>query len=468
MKSTIQILFVSLLIAAAGGVAGACKKSEPIGLLFVVGDRAPVFSAPEVVRNPQQLLQRGQSAVVLAQRVEDDRAGDRRLWYRVRVGDREGYVAYDETLIRNNVMALINVSEAQVALVTGDSLRLRSGPTLRSGVAATLRRGDVVDVLMEGSLPQTIENRRSIWLKVRSKNGIEGFAFAGFLERAPAANAAELASFGGMQGFQITRGFVCITGVSPRYFGNPALGTPPDATLQTGCGLNQVSSLPAPGECAQVSAVAAHQNIKYYRIDEAIGNEYGCEGGRLAWVSQEDAEFTDNLTAYDQQHNGNPELSPQMQAVVAYLNGSGAQLIPSTAKLAALDVPEGQPVQLYNLSVDVQGEQYRGTQSFLVSCENQQCKTIGYFEGGRTFAYDGVLYLVTSYSERAEMSIAVRRYHNGEFQQIGELYSSEEPEIEAPLIHISGWDESSNQVSRISYRVEGDHLTRVAAEGGAQ
>ncbi len=454
MKRFLSLRTILWTTVALPLVLASCKKSEPIGVLYVVGERAPVFSDAEVVRNPAFLLKRGESVDILAERVEDERFGDRRLWYRVRQGERDGFVSYDETLVRNNVMAFLNVKEPQVALVTGDSLRLRRAPGLQSGVAGTLRRGDIVDVLMEGSMAQRIDNRRAIWLKLRTKAGVEGFAFGGYLERAAAENAEELKSFAGMQDFEITSGFACITAEEPQFFGNPALKTAVELNHDMG-GLRR---LPESGECAAATAQASADGVKYYRIENNRCGEGAC-AEVVAWIPADQAEFTTDLVAYGMAQAKNQEFTAQIQAIAAWSRGHGLQPDPSSARVEPIALPsEAGDNSLYSIGIEMQSGGYRHPANFIVSCSGEECVTITNAQDGKVFSYNGRTYLTTSFAERMYMSTTVHIYKGNAFVRIGSFGGMEAPEVELPYFRVSDWDDQKGVQVTHSYRLDGERI----------
>lgn len=70
-------------------------------------------------------------------------------------------------------------------IVDASVLRIRQSPGLEAPVVGALNRGDGVAVIGAGVVPMTIEGRTAPWHEVVGASGVRGWAFGGFIRRAP-------------------------------------------------------------------------------------------------------------------------------------------------------------------------------------------------------------------------------------------------------------------------------------------
>ena len=69
---------------------------------------------------------------------------------------------------------------SQRAVITGDVLRVRSEPSLKSETLTSLSRGTIVDVLDKSATTENIADTEAYWYKIKSEN-LTGWCFGAFL-----------------------------------------------------------------------------------------------------------------------------------------------------------------------------------------------------------------------------------------------------------------------------------------------
>ena len=87
------------------------------------------------------------------------------------------------------------LQEDDSAEVTGDYVRVRTGPTLEHRILTKVNRGTPVTIIERNEQLVSIKDMNNYWYRVRlDKSGIEGWMFGYFLrkkeEQAPKENAA--------------------------------------------------------------------------------------------------------------------------------------------------------------------------------------------------------------------------------------------------------------------------------------
>lgn len=73
-----------------------------------------------------------------------------------------------------------DVRFAGLRYVAADNLRLRENPSLDSDKTGLILKGETVTVLEVGE-KETIDSMESVWVKVRTTDGKEGWSFGGYL-----------------------------------------------------------------------------------------------------------------------------------------------------------------------------------------------------------------------------------------------------------------------------------------------
>ena len=68
-----------------------------------------------------------------------------------------------------------------LGIVTADSLRVRTQPTVRAEVLSYLRRGEVVEVLQHGEHEERIDGDVAYWVEV-TYEGVRGWAFGSHVD----------------------------------------------------------------------------------------------------------------------------------------------------------------------------------------------------------------------------------------------------------------------------------------------
>jgi uncharacterized protein YgiM (DUF1202 family) len=190
-------LFSTLLLAAGLVLAaqGLCRGQElsvlPRGVLepgdgaVVTGDDVRVRSGPSLQHRILGSVNSGTPATVL-ERGKLQVIGDMKShWYRVTLqpDGREGWV-YGWFLGKPGGRASLPLASRDRATVTGDDVRLRSGPSLQHRILGFVNSGDAVTVLERGADPADVGGRKDYWYRVRADGvGMEGWMFGRFLEK---------------------------------------------------------------------------------------------------------------------------------------------------------------------------------------------------------------------------------------------------------------------------------------------
>ncbi len=429
------VLFVVLTGLIAWSVA--CKGRNAAGRAYVTGQSVPLYAAPSTNEPVLVALARNSEAEILADRIPDKAVGDRRFWYRVRVGDQEGFISYDAALVQKALMTFHSPSEAQKGVITASALRLRAAPGLTAPVITSVPRGGVVDVLMEGSFQVDIDDRSDTWLRLRLPDGREGFAFAGYVQRAPANDEAALAAFAKLEDVTTLQGHFCLASTAPRYVGRPASNDPPQSSDAAPCGgANQVSLLPKEaGACLAVDQSAAVGGRTFYRVSVVSGGVNFCDGGAVAWISADQGEYTADLFNYELADVRDPDQKSMLVAVSA-ANGGGI-VRAHTAEFSEFNAND--PAENYKLvSVALDHGHYSETRKFLLRHVDAGWTVVAAFGAHRTLAHNGVTYLISSEAARVEISYAIYASNGAGFQKIGDFSTmGQEPALDGPHLRFT-------------------------------
>lgn len=288
--SSKRIAFFCLLAAIAA--LGACREKTQ-GLAYVVGDRVPIFAKPDRFLQPLGSLPRDTRIEVLERKVPDPRAPERAFWYRVRTEKFEGFISYDEELLRQNLASFKSLEKHQSALVTAGGLNLRKDPHLSAAVVTVMPRRTLVDILEQGSLPQKIKKNEDYWVRVRTRDGKVGFCFAAHLYRGEPEEIRELAR----AEFETLQGYVFAQAAEPAYLIKPG-GRAVTSDDPVNGGYHDLSKYPrAEGDGTRYAAVTArmkHDGVLWYHVEETICHFTECTGLN-AWVSSAEVEFLPSL-----------------------------------------------------------------------------------------------------------------------------------------------------------------------------
>lgn len=426
----------ALFVVVAGLIAGtvACGGRKDAGRAYVTGPSVPLYAAPSTNEPVLQVLARNSEAEILTDRIPDRVVGDRRYWYRVRVGDREGFISYDAALVQKALMTFHSVPEAQKGIVTASALRLRSAPGLTAPVITSVPRGGIVDVLMEGSFKVDIDDRSDTWLRLRLPDGREGFAFAGYVQRASAKNEAALAAYAKLEDVTTLEGHFCLKSDSPRYAGQPGSDEAPGSSDAAPCGgANQVSLLPTQaGACMTVDQRATTGGRTYYRVSVVSGGINYCDGGAVAWIADDQGDYTADLFNYELANVQEPERKAMLVAIAAANDGGVVR--PHTAEFS--DFTANDSSGDYRLAaVSLDRGYYSEKRKFLLRNVDGGWSVVAGFGAHRTVSHNGITYLISSEAARVEITYNIYASNGGGFQKIGSFSTlGQEPALDGPYL----------------------------------
>jgi len=169
---------VSLLLACI--LTTACSSQPAPAMATVNADHASLRSRDSATSRTLKVLEPGTKVEVLEQQGR---------WYRVRLGDMEGYMDASTLLtdaMRDHIQEGINSAINQVPQNTGtlaDDGNLRLDPGRNTSILRKLVRGTAVEVLERRTVPrEDVTARPDAWLKVRTSPTEVGWLLASFVE----------------------------------------------------------------------------------------------------------------------------------------------------------------------------------------------------------------------------------------------------------------------------------------------
>ncbi|TGM55374.1 hypothetical protein EHQ91_10600 [Leptospira biflexa] len=186
--------------------------------------------------------------------------------------------------------------------ILGDKVRLREKPFLDSKVLTALSKNSNLEIIAIGKLFQSIETYFDVWYFVKSKNGIEGFVYGGFIPKF--SHSIQLYSNMKNPLWMDVRNpdaFVASPGTDE--FAEP---------LSSYCGKGRENSYNRKihGGIELISGIANHKGINYYLVDELYNDMEGCSGVTL-WISEKEVTLVEDVKAYTEKKyakNFDPKL----------------------------------------------------------------------------------------------------------------------------------------------------------------
>jgi hypothetical protein len=175
-----KIMSFALIPLLLAGLTTACS-SQPVPVLATVNaEHASLRSRNSATSRTLRVLEPGTKVEVLEQLGR---------WYRVRLGDTEGFMDVSTLLtdaMRDHIQEGINSAINQVPQNTGilaDDGNLRVDPGRNTSILRKLVRGTAVEVLERKTVAREDANARpDAWLKVRTSPTEVGWLLAGFVE----------------------------------------------------------------------------------------------------------------------------------------------------------------------------------------------------------------------------------------------------------------------------------------------
>jgi uncharacterized protein YgiM (DUF1202 family) len=190
--ATILLVFVAVSLPAQELVVlakGVLKEGEAVEL---TGDDVRLRSGPSLKHRVLSLVNAGTRATII-ERSDDIAAidGKKNYWYRIRLtaeesptGEQTSGWIFGWYLGKPKEKNAGEMGEGDRAYVSGDDVRLRSGPSLDHRILGVLSRNTRVLVLDRGEEAASIGGRTDHWYNIRLEDGSkEGWMFGSFLTR---------------------------------------------------------------------------------------------------------------------------------------------------------------------------------------------------------------------------------------------------------------------------------------------
>ena len=170
-----------LSVIAVIGLTACASKTEPvIGQATVNAERASLRSRNSATSRTIQVMQPGDTVEILEQQ-------DR--WYRVRLGDVEGWMEVRTLLtdsMRQQIQATLDSAQDQTPHNTGILVQdgnLRVEPGRSTSILRRLSARAPIEILERKTLPRADSpGKPDVWLKVRSGKMEVGWLLASFVE----------------------------------------------------------------------------------------------------------------------------------------------------------------------------------------------------------------------------------------------------------------------------------------------
>ena len=76
------------------------------------------------------------------------------------------------------------LEEGDTGLVTGDYVRIRTGPSLEYRIIAKANKGTVISIVERGEKVEQINNMKNYWYRIKiDKTGLEGWMYGEFIQK---------------------------------------------------------------------------------------------------------------------------------------------------------------------------------------------------------------------------------------------------------------------------------------------
>ncbi len=333
------------------------RASISIGIGFVFGDIC-IHEKPSLASECIQKITAGNEVELLKLKVGDS-SGKSMQWLEIRFEKKVGFISQDEERTKNTFAAILPSEETKM-VVTASALRLRKFPSLISEVIQSLPRQTRVTKLGRSPERFRVEDKYDAWYRVKTKEGIIGFCYGGFLEYPSSKDVDTDAEDFVPNEIQIT-GFVELTKDNPTLWMKPEEEPVTNEYLKSYAGdkFIEVESFPnflKSGRRIQISRKVTINNKNYFFVEREFsyyGGNYMDDLGRLqGWVSEDDAQFYDHSLFEKTVKEYN---DPSNMALIQYLHKLSEQNLEdvSTLKVSMVFSKESTKESLWDVSYDL-------------------------------------------------------------------------------------------------------------------
>ncbi|MEM7181734.1 MAG: SH3 domain-containing protein [Spirochaetota bacterium] len=284
---TIQLVLLSLTLILFS--CKSLKKEKAIGIAFVIANGVKLQQKPSLRSSLLNSLDQNTKVEVIARKIPDSNKKNRIFWYKVRSGEKTGFISYREEREKKAFISMHKPAQPITAVITATSLRLRAQPSLTAKVIASMLRGEEVEVLLEGNVNQKIDTKYDTWIQVKRQNGEIGYCYKGYTR-----DKADIAK--DFKNEKIT-GFVEITNNKPVYLNSPA-GRKVREDDPVNCEYHNIAGYPKEGENAPVIAKARVDGKIYYHLEQTYESQetnWNCFSG---WVEAGSTTFFQDRFAH--------------------------------------------------------------------------------------------------------------------------------------------------------------------------
>ncbi len=279
-----------------------CKDNRAaIGVGFVFGDIC-IHEKPSLASECIQKITAGTEVDLLTKEVKDS-SGKSMQWQEIRYEKKVGYISQDEERTYNKFAAILADVEREM-VVSASSLRLRKFPSLTAEVIQSLPRQTLVTTFGKSPYSFRVENKYDSWYRVKTKDGIIGFCYGGFLEYPSSKDPDTDAEDYVPNEIQIS-GFVELTKDNPTFWLKPEETKVTNEFLKSYLSGNYIEvesfdKFLKSGVRIPTQRKVTINNKNYYFVEREFkfygGNSMDSAGSLLGWVSEEDArQYDDSL-----------------------------------------------------------------------------------------------------------------------------------------------------------------------------